>query len=761
MTVESSAPSNPSDANTKAPEPPRCKHPRCKCLTEEGKEYCSSCCKENPETATYCTCTHDGCYSECDLVMKGGVTSGIVYPPLVYKLHENNYRFRNIGGTSAGAIMAAITAAAEYGREAGGFKKLKAIKERLGKDRFLLNLFQPAKETRPLYKFLMSLVEVEKGKDKPVKNEGLFLKTWQLAGKLQRASPLRFALTYALGALAGLGIGYVLIRAVRGIPNSGRSAMVLLVFGLLGALAGYLVAFGIGGHRLFKILTRKIPDNFFGMCTGLKDDSMPQDQEVLTNWLSSSINDLADIKDVKKPLTFGMLKERKFFKQQADEDGIDLRMMTCNVSQNQPYVLPFTDQFLLYNADEFRKFFPEEIVEYMKQNAPQKPAYNLSKMPGYFFLPAANDLPVIVATRLSLSFPLLLCALPLYTIVPNQVVTDVTKLCVYLEKTDLKLNWFSDGGIASNFPIQFFDAWLPTRPSFGVNLTSLPDEGFGYKKEESKEESEDEREEGLLWKMMFSRQEKKLAFPKQGEKKVVLSEYNSPTADTSSEKAKAVTGKVAAKTAGDEKDAIYLPAADDLLFTEWIPLTKKLPKSNEEARSLFKFLWAIFTTAQNYRDNMQAMLPSYRERIVQIRLSDDEGGLNLAMGDETIKNVMEKGEEAGRVLLENFDFKVHQWVRFQVLMSQMEKYLQTTLKVASPDPTTNARQFDYPALLKAQQDQAAAENKFPYRRDKDWCDVATSRMETMGKFIEGWPKKPRLSDEPPLPESVLRVTPEI
>ena len=68
---------------------------------------------------------------ECDLVMKGGITSGIVYPPVVLKLaakdpnplsdphrpEGRSYRFRNIGGTSAGAIAAAVTAAAEYGRE--------------------------------------------------------------------------------------------------------------------------------------------------------------------------------------------------------------------------------------------------------------------------------------------------------------------------------------------------------------------------------------------------------------------------------------------------------------------------------------------------------------------------------------------------------------------------------------------------------------------------------------------------------------------
>ena len=47
---------------------------------------------------------------KCDIVMKGGITSGIVYPSAVCKLAEV-YRFVNVGGTSAGAIGAAATAA--------------------------------------------------------------------------------------------------------------------------------------------------------------------------------------------------------------------------------------------------------------------------------------------------------------------------------------------------------------------------------------------------------------------------------------------------------------------------------------------------------------------------------------------------------------------------------------------------------------------------------------------------------------------------
>src|SRR5687768_54569 len=80
---------------------------------------------------------------ECDLVMKGGITSGIVYPFAILELGRK-YRFRNIGGTSAGAIAAAFAAAAEYARQTGdggGFIRFKTKCESL--PGLMLGLFQP------------------------------------------------------------------------------------------------------------------------------------------------------------------------------------------------------------------------------------------------------------------------------------------------------------------------------------------------------------------------------------------------------------------------------------------------------------------------------------------------------------------------------------------------------------------------------------------------------------------------------------------
>ena len=52
----------------------------------------------------------------CDLVMKGGLTSGIVYPSAIVELAKK-YQFKSIAGSSAGAIAAAATAAAEFRRQ--------------------------------------------------------------------------------------------------------------------------------------------------------------------------------------------------------------------------------------------------------------------------------------------------------------------------------------------------------------------------------------------------------------------------------------------------------------------------------------------------------------------------------------------------------------------------------------------------------------------------------------------------------------------
>src|SRR5437588_268257 len=101
----------------------------------------------------------------CDIVMKGGVTSGIIYPFAISKL-STAYSFKSIGGTSAGAIAAGAAAAAEYRRRYTGsnegFTELDLLPNTLSvvdddkKRSKLFRLFQPQPGTRPLFAMLVA-----------------------------------------------------------------------------------------------------------------------------------------------------------------------------------------------------------------------------------------------------------------------------------------------------------------------------------------------------------------------------------------------------------------------------------------------------------------------------------------------------------------------------------------------------------------------------------------------------------------------------
>jgi hypothetical protein len=76
---------------------------------------------------------------------------------------------------------------------------------------------------------------------------------------------------------------------------------------------------------------------------------------------------------------------------------------------------------------------------------------------------------------MSLSFPLLISAVPLRALdltrrQTRESVDAVEEGRPPVEPLVAEHCWFSDGGIASNFPVHFFDAPLPSRPTFAIDL---------------------------------------------------------------------------------------------------------------------------------------------------------------------------------------------------------------------------------------------------------------------------------------------------
>ncbi len=628
---------------------------------------------------------------QCDLVMKGGITSGVVYPPAILEL-ARDYRFRSIGGTSAGAIAAAVTAAAEYGRKTGSFTRLKAVSDQIASEGFVLNLFQPDRSTRPLMQTLFALVDENK-REKPWRYLRLLL-------RLTRALVINTPQAFVSGALLGLVVVFLLIVLVGGGIN--------VVAVLLLLVAAWLTGLALGIYALSDILLHELPNrSFFGLCPGHCEHAPANAPLALTDWLNATINNLAGREATAPPLTFRELADHR---EDGQDYSIDLRMVTTNLSQESPYVLPFTANTFLFKASDMQALFPQNVVDHLIEHAHTIPAISLEQLPGYYWLPKEGDLPIVVATRMSLSFPLLISAVPLYSVRRVAFRRHVEGQSLVLTTDDLQQNWFSDGGICSNFPIHFFDAWLPTRPTFGINLVSLDSE-------------------------MFERQNKQWIST---EFQSILSldrpdqEQTDPLAGKRSELRRRI------------EHAVHMPRADQLLTPQW-----------KEVNDLLTFIRAVFGSAQNYRDTQQSILPSYRERIVQINFARGEGGLNLAMKPQTIEAIQNKGRRAGE-LMRGFNFRHHQWVRMIVLMALMERQLKSLEQAIQV--------IDFEQLMQAQldsQQQANLRASFPYPQPQEWTDEALQRINALRQLVTEWHRQEWLVENPPIPRPVLRVTPEL
>jgi hypothetical protein len=130
----------------------------------------------------------------CDVGMRGGITSGIVYPKAICEI-ARSFRFKNVGGTSAGAIAAASTAAAELGRRRrapeGGFAEVAKLPQWLGADDHLFQLFQPESATEPLFRILVALSDQRKGGKLTARGAAVAgFKRWAAAGALPGVAAL-------------------------------------------------------------------------------------------------------------------------------------------------------------------------------------------------------------------------------------------------------------------------------------------------------------------------------------------------------------------------------------------------------------------------------------------------------------------------------------------------------------------------------------------------------------------------------------------
>lgn len=407
----------------------------------------------------------------CDVIMKGGITSAVVYPRALCEF-ARTYRLHGLGGTSAGAIGAVAAAAAEYGRASGGFDRLAELPQRLNQVQ-LERLFIPSASTARLFRIM---------------------KAATASTPPERRKPPRWR---TLGRGVGATYGLVFLLAL-------VAVVAVLVLGVVaGGLGGALAAVGwalvvavlsvaVVATLLYRTLAYAVPANYFGICTGIDPDGR---RVGFTDWLHQQVQDLAGRKPGEAPLTFGDLAGRE----------IELRMMTTCLSLGRPYELPTTARNFYYSRAEWARLFPADVLtalDAIEEAEVDRVAAQVAALggaqPGVALrkllwrrkhaagqhlrqLPAAADLPVIVATRLSLSYPLLISAVPMWTVdyrkPEAQQAADLLQVDLDADPplTFVKV-WFTDGGASSNFPVHFFDAALPERPCYIVNLGRFPDD---------------------------------------------------------------------------------------------------------------------------------------------------------------------------------------------------------------------------------------------------------------------------------------------
>jgi hypothetical protein len=248
----------------------------------------------------------------CDVIMKGGITSGVVYPLALTELAKQ-FRLSQVGGTSAGAIAAAAAAAAEYGRHVPGrgFVLLAKLPAEVGK--ILFSLFQPTPALKPVFDVAVAAIG----------NDSTATKVMSVIG----AALAGFALAAAAGALPGLVIF---------VAGWWYANLALAMLGVLLLLIGTLIGVGV---CLYRAITNGIPDNDFGLCPGKTQpgSSTPG----LSDWLADLIDDIAGRNPKKDPpLTFGDLAPAE--DAAAPRHKITLRMMTTNLTLRRPCSLPLT-----------------------------------------------------------------------------------------------------------------------------------------------------------------------------------------------------------------------------------------------------------------------------------------------------------------------------------------------------------------------------------------------------------------------------------
>ena len=160
-------------------------------------------------------------------------------------------------------------------------------------------------------------------------------------------------------------------------------------------------------------------------------------------------------------------------------------------------------------------------------------------------------------------------------------------------------------------------------------------------------------------------------------------------------------------------------------------------------------------------DNLQSMVPGYRDRLVHVFLDQKEGGLNLNMPKEVLDALSGYGTLAGQKLIDRFlqgmddgkptvmTWDNHRWIRYRSTMALLETFLADfAYSVEHPEPGDK----NFFELIARERGMPPA--SYPLS-EKQRSEAAESTIS----FVAAGQQDQKLAEGAPKPTPALRIRP--
>lgn len=641
--------------------------------------------------------------ASCDLTMRGGTTSGVIYPLAVCSLAQR-YVFRSVGGASAGAIAAAATAAAEYGRFAEqpdsvpdgsvrpGFAGLAGLIRWMvsgtGGDRWrLVQLFQPNAALSRTFRVIVALLQSPRTSGR----NRLVCVTAALLTAVGRVASLVLALLF-LGWLTAPFVGVMVLSPA---DWNGADPLLAAPAAVAALLAATWVLRVATNWLRFGALVLAAP-LAFGLITELLRGTTEAPSPTATAWIAATAAVVTYwlVSTFAVAATFAVIYARAFAPVLADAE----RFRFGIVPGARPYEATLIDRlagvprstgvpplavWLSDRIDELAGMSGEHALTFGDLwRGPDADSSGQRDLDALRLLAGRSGSRVInlalMTTDLSAGRPF---RLPFAASDGTGERWQFCQDCLDGIVGDRVIRQLSAAGSAEDdcprHPGRRVH-WLPEPWDMPVALAvrmslSLP---------------------GLICPVPLHRRGRVHWFSDGG----ITSNFPIhffdallPRWPTFGLNLHSVDGEV------DPADEVFLPPQNS---------AKPADPWSDVGTGAADFAGRILDTFLGWRDTMQSALPGFRGRIAHVRQGDGEGGTNLFMPPELIAELALRGHRAGEVLTRRFNTPGtdgeapgftqtdrYRWLRMRLALRE---YREITGQVAARSPLYKARATNYP-----------------------------------------------------------------